>query len=333
MNSRRAFAPGRVNLIGDHTDYAGGRALPMAIDLGTTAIFDQRDHGLSIESDLASQHFELGPSITFDPGTFPAFITSLAGLLGWPTGELRISSNLPIGSGLSSSASLLIAAAMAMGAQQQSVDLARLCQEAERLAGQDVGLLDQIAIIEGREDHAIEIDFASLIWHPVSIPSSAEIVIIDSGERRSLATGAYGDRRREVAEAEAIIGPLGQARSLDVEHIVDPVCRRRALHVITESNRVDAVAELLGQGRFAEVGELLLESHRSLSKDFEVSTPGIDALVDELAAHSGVHGVRLTGGGFGGCVVALVEPGSLDRLDHRHWVVAPSMGARILSDD
>ena len=237
-----AMAPGRVNLIGDHTDYAGGTALPMAIDLTTTATYTAGGDVLEIRSTATGHQMALHPGDHHQPGSFGAMVTGLLEVLGPRSGLLEVSSTLPLGAGLSSSASLLIAGALALGAEQRGVELALLCQEAERLAGQDVGLLDQMAIIGGQAGHAVLIDFADLTSSLLPLPDDLEIVIVHSGQDRSLAAGAYARRRAEVAAAEALIGSLRDASSKDLATIGDPLVARRAQHVAAECARVAATA-------------------------------------------------------------------------------------------
>ena len=201
-----AVAPGRVNLIGDHTDYAGGTALPMAIDLGTTVTYTAGGERLEIRSATTGDRTILRAGDDHKPGSFAAMVAGLLAVLGPRAGLLEVDSTLPLGAGLSSSASLLVAGAMALGAPQQDLELALLCQEAERQAGQDVGLLDQMAIIAGRAGHAVLIDFAELTSTPLPLPDDLQVVIVHSGQDRSLASGAYAERRAEVAAAEAL-GP------------------------------------------------------------------------------------------------------------------------------
>ena len=179
-----ARAPGRVNLIGDHTDYAGGVALPMAIDLATTASFTPGASPLRMRSTTTSEDLLVSPGGDHAPGSLAAMGAGLLKVLGHRTGVLEVSSSLPIGAGLSSSASLLIASALALGATERDIALALLCQEAERVAGQDVGLLDQLAIIKGQPGRAVLIDFTTVSTTLVPVPDDVEIVIVHSGEDR-----------------------------------------------------------------------------------------------------------------------------------------------------
>lgn len=332
MTARHAFAPGRVNLIGDHTDYAHGCALPMAIERGTSATYTpSSSRPLIARSRTTGESLAVAPGTAHAAGSFGAMVTGIAKELDVSSGTIEVRSNLPLGAGLSSSASLLMACALALGAPDDLLGLAERCQRAEARAGQDVGLLDQLAIGGGVAGSALKIDFVGPTWRSVPVSEAAGFFVIHSGQRRSLATGAYAQRRATCRAAEAIIGPLGRASLYDLDHLDDATMRRRARHVITETGRVDAFANAIEQGALEEAGQLMNESHQSLSIDFEVSTATIDALVTQLLSLPEVHGARLTGGGFGGCVIALTDAGvSLPMENLDPWAVTPSEGARLL---
>ena len=341
VTGRQAFAPGRVNLIGDHTDYNGGLALPMAIELGTTVGFTPAgDAGVRIVSDHATSSAFVPRDLSDDPGvveTFePSWAAMSAGVLVQceprPTGELVITSTLPIGAGLSSSASCCVAVALAVGIDQPPGVLARLCQRAEALSGSNVGLLDQTVILNARRGHALLIDFATMALEPVALSDAAEITVIHSGVERILVDSPYARRRVECAEAARRLGhPLGLASIAQCAGLGDSVLQRRTRHVVTECERVRQFSSAMARQDMAEAGRLLTESHRSLARDFECSTTQVDQLVGLLVATPGVHGARITGGGFGGCVVVLAEPGALDLTGfERHWRVNAGEGARIL---
>jgi galactokinase len=325
-----AFAPGRVNLIGDHTDYTGGLVLPMAIDLGTTV--RAVAGGDSVQLDSADEAEEATVPLTCtDPTALtPAWARYVGGVVAelQPTTGLRgsITTTLPIGSGLSSSAALELAVALALGFVGTPLELAKLCQRAEqRSSGVPCGIMDQLASASGIEGHALLIDCHTLSIDPVPVPSEAEVVVVHSGQQRTLAGSAYADRRAQCEAAEEVLGPLRLAQHPDVvEVIADPNVRRRARHVISENGRVRAAAAALAAGDLVEVGRQMIASHASLRDDFEVSTPALDALVERLCAADGVFGARLTGAGFGGCVVALTTAGALDE----GWRVRASQGAR-----
>jgi galactokinase len=188
--------------------------------------------------------------------------------------------------------------------------------------------MDQLTATAGVEGSALLIDCTTLDVVPVALPDDVEVVVVHSGEPRALAGTAYADRRAQCEAAAARIGPLRDATLADVARLGDPVLRARARHVVTENARVRAVADALRLGDAAAAGQAMVASHASLRDDFDVSTPALDALVDELVRVSGVHGARLTGAGFGGCVVALVERGSpVPTAGRRAWRVRPSAGA------
>ncbi len=315
-----ARGPGRVNLIGDHTDYNEGRALPIAVDAGTTVSFEPAPvDTLRLRSDAFFEVATVAVDVDPDPrqlrslepawARLPAAVIALARPA--TGGTVQVSSDLPVGAGLSSSAALAVALACALGVEGPPTVIAQLCRQAEHLAGSPVGLLDPLACAGARAGHALLVDFSTLTTRDVPVPDDADVVVADSGERRSLRDAGYAARVAECEAAAAVVGPLGLAGPEDVLGLRDPVLRRRARHVVTECARVDAVAAALATGDLATAGALLVESHRSLADDFEVSTPAVDAAVAALLACPGVHGARLTGGGFGGSVVAIAEPGAV----------------------
>src|SRR5581483_230500 len=236
----------------------------------------------------------------------------------------RVRTTVPIGAGLSSSAALEVATALALGFEGTTTELALLCQRAEQAGtGVPCGVMDQLASAAGLEGHALLIDCTTLDVRPVPLPDDVDVVVVHSGQARALASSAYAERRRECEAAAAVAGSLRDASLEDVAAIPDALLRRRARHVVTENRRVRDVADALADGRVADAGTLLVESHASLRDDFDVSTPALDALVTALVATDGVLGARLTGAGFGGCVVALVRPG----VDVGGWRVRAADGA------
>ena len=345
-----ARAPGRVTLIGDHTDYNQGLSLPMAIDLATTATFTPKPDSflVGIESDQVLEPYEIplaglaqGHAVPGSAAVAPPHTLLAAGLisLAGPTsgGTLTVTSTVPVGAGLSSSAAFSVALLLALGQTLNPVEMAVLCQKAEAMAGAHVGLLDPLAIMGAQEGHALSIDFATLRTRQVPVPPHAAFVIVHSGASRELGTSEYGARRAECERAANQIGrPLGLCDLSDLSSVTDPVLRRRARHVVTECTRVRQAEHLLGRGNLAAVGALMTEGHRSLAGDYKVSTSTVDELVDHLIRTPGVLGARMTGGGFGGCVIALCEPDSpaLDPAQHaplRCWQVSPSRGAELLA--
>lgn len=317
---RRAKGPGRVNLIGDHTDYNGGLALPMAVELGVTATFATvAERAIVVSSDSfpgeAVIPLDLPPDATALADITPpwARLTAAMVALARPEygGVLQLTSTLPAGSGLSSSAALSVALAEVFGVDGSPQTVASLCQTAEHLTGVPVGIMDPLVCAGGTRGHALLIDFATLSTCPVRIPEDVDIVVVHCGERRALPTSPYIARVAECEAAAALVGPLGALEDADLLALRDPLLRKRARHVLTECRRVRAFAKALEEGDLVAAGILMIESHHSLAVDFEVSTPALDALVSDIAERPGVYGVRLTGAGFGGCVVAMSQPAAL----------------------
>lgn len=332
MNRVVAFAPGRVNLIGEHTDYTGGLAMPMAIHLGTSVSFTASD---STEIVLTSER-EGSPALVAvdvdDPASLePRWARYVAGVVA----EIRparggtgaVSTTLPVGAGLSSSAALEVAIALALGFDGSPHELAHACQRAEqRASGVPCGLMDQLASAGGLAGHALLLDFETEHVTGVRLPDGLEVVAVHSGQERTLVGSAYAERRASCERAAELVGPLRCASLADVEAISDRTIRRRAHHIVTENHRVLAMVAAFAADDAALAGEILDEGHRSLRDDFEVSTPVVDALVARLRATPGVHGARLTGAGFGGCAVALCEPGALDI----GWTLRAVHGASVI---
>lgn len=309
----RAVAPGRVNLIGDHTDYTGGLVFPMAIDRSTAIEFRKSDVMSLVSSDVEGdgwlRYVEAVRRLV--PGA-----RSVAG---------RVSSTIPIGAGLSSSAALEVAVALAVGFEGSAVELARLCRQAEHDAtGVPCGIMDQLCISAGRAGHATLIDCRSLDVTHVPVPDSVKVVVRFVASR-TLEGSEYATRVAECAAAEVVVGSLRDAVLRDLVAIADERVRRRAIHVVSENDRVRSFAAAMSSYDFGLAGEIMLEGHRSLAENYDTSTPAMDRAVRELAETPGVYGARMTGGGFGGCVVALCDPGA--RVDG--WVVAAADGARV----
>ena len=333
----RAWAPGRVNLIGDHTDHTGGLVLPMAIDLGTTVTGQRSGEVVEIRSSTEPEP-AIVPLDVHDPSSVrPGWARYVAGVvaeMGPLTGfRGTVDTTLPVGAGLSSSAALEVAVALALGFEGSALELARLCQRAEqRASGVPCGIMDQLASAAGVAGHALHIDCTSFDVRPVPIPDDLEVIVVDSGQRRSLASSAYADRAAACQAAEGVVGPLRSATVEDLAQLDDGL-RRRARHVITENARVDQLAAALVAGDRRSLADALAASHASLRDDFEVSTPVMDALVSRLVQTAGVIGARLTGGGFGGCVVALTERATVLPDDLAAWHLSAAAGARISDVD
>jgi galactokinase len=287
----------------------------MAIDRGTTIVAERVGRRVVLESPDADGPAIVDLHVTDAATMTPPWARYVAGVVCTVRPEVgmvgAVRTEIPIGAGLSSSAALEVALALALGFVGTPAETAALCQEAEQAAsGVPCGVMDQLASLAGVEGHALLIDCATLDITPVEIPDSVAVVVVDSGQRRELATSAYAARRAECEAAARLVGPLRNATIDDVAGLDDPVLQRRARHVVTENARVLAFAGALRTGDLLEAGRLMDESHASLRHDFEVSTAVIDDLVAKVAATSGVYGARMTGGGFGGCVVALADPTS-----------------------
>ncbi len=323
-------APGRVNLIGDHTDHTGGLVLPMAIDRETTVSLELGGRVVRLISATEPLPALVDVDVTDPSSVHPPWARYVAGIVAvlrpGTGGTGTVETQLPVGAGLSSSAALEVAVALALGFRGSPLELALACQRAEHMAaGVPSGIMDQLASAAGVPGCALLIDCTSLEVTPIPVPESAEVVVVDSGERRALATSAYAERRRQCEEAAALIGPLREASPEAARSLDDPTLRRRARHVVTENLRVASFARALAVGDVAGAGARMTESHASLRDDFEVSTPTLDRLVEELCATDGVYGARLTGAGFGGCVVALAARGAVAG----GWRFRPAGGATV----
>ncbi|MGA9278862.1 galactokinase [Ilumatobacter sp.] len=327
----RVHAPGRVNLIGEHTDYTGGLTFPMAIDRGTTLTATVLDGRITLTSADAPGRVELALPFDADPAAldpeWAPFVAAVASELGAHSGfDGHLESDIPTGAGLSSSAALMCVVGLALGFEGSALDLARHVRRAEHAAtGVPTGIMDQYCIAAATAGHATLIDCTDLSIEHVPVPDEIEIVVRFIAQR-TLRGSAYRDRVDECARAEAAIGPLRLATPDLVASIDDPVARRRARHVVAENQRVCEFEGALRRADYPSLGRLLRQSHASLRDDFDTSTPQMDAAVDALNASDGVFGARMTGGGFGGCVVAICRPGALTD----GWVVRASAGARVL---
>ena len=321
-----AVAPGRVNLIGDHTDYNDGFVLPMAIDRALAVAFRRRpDRIVRVVSDGDEATFDLDDLAHGDPSwseylrgvawAYPAARRSA----GW---DGVIASSIPAGAGLSSSAALEIATAMVFdhgaGASTARTEMALAAQRAEQQwVGTACGIMDQLTVATGRAGHALLLDCRTLEVQHVPLPDDVAFVVLDTSTRRELTTSLYNDRR---AACERVADRFGvpALRDLSLEDLVarwadlDSVDARRARHVLTENRRVIDAAAALAAGDVARFGSLMVESHASLRDDYESSSDELDAIVEAALESPGCVGARVTGAGFAGCAVAAVAAGDLD---------------------
>lgn len=330
-------APGRVNLIGEHTDYNEGFVLPFAIDRRTVVALGVRDdRRVRVASTFADELAEidldaLAPDALGGWSAYPLGVAWAFGEFGADLGavpgvDLLIDSDVPVGAGLSSSAAIESAVALALNdVWQLGLDrrtLARVGQRAENVAvGAPTGIMDQSASLLGQADHAVFLDCRTLESELVPLglaEAGLAILVIDTGVKHSHATGGYGERRAACERGAAALG-LSSLRDATVDdlpraqQLLDDVTFRRIRHVITENQRVlDTVAVLRQQGASA-IGDLLDASHRSMRDDFEISVPELDLAVESAVA-AGALGARMTGGGFGGAAIALVRLGDLSRV-------------------
>ena len=365
-----AFAPGRVNIIGEHTDYNDGFVLPMAIDRGVAVAFapgvDGRVRARAEDFDdfheFALDALRGAPSRRVSGWT--GYVEGVAWALlngGFAAGpaDLAIDSNLPIGAGLSSSAALELAVARALTAvatdDWDPVAMALVGQRAEQeFAGVPCGIMDQLASAAAVDGRAVLIDCRTLALRHVPLPGETAIAVMDTAVRRELAAGHYAERRASCERAVAAIRRSApHVRALrDVDEALlarcrpamDPTDFRRASHVVAENSRTCAAAEAFSGGDVAGAGRLMNASHASLRDLYEVSSPELDAIVEIARRHPACRGARMTGAGFGGCAVALIDAGgvgpfetdvtaayrSATARDGNVFVSRPSAGARLL---
>ena len=336
MTTRAFRAPGRVNLIGEHTDYNLGFVLPIALDLACVATTAPASGGqLRARSENRGEEREW--ELAAIPGLPPShdwtdYIIGVAQQLiraGYVVGpmNIRIDSAVPEGSGLSSSAALEVSCALAMVAGQpaERLRIAQLCQSAEReFVGVPSGIMDQYVAVFGEDNAALEIDCRSLTHQTVSLPPNVEIFAVNTMVKHDLAQSAYKERTEQCAAAVAAIRAHSpEVRSLrDVDAgllakvyaLLPEIPARRARHIVSENDRVKQFVSACQTGDLRKMGELFFASHRSLRDDYEVSCEELDFLVDSAQAIDGVYGARMTGGGFGGCTVNLVDPAAEARF-------------------
>jgi galactokinase len=346
-------APGRVNVIGEHTDYNLGFVLPVALDMATfVATVPATGGKLRLHSEQRSEtrEFDVAHLAELAPKhewtDYPIGVALQVAKLGYPIqpANMLIRSTVPEGSGLSSSAALEVSMALAFlnGREVAPLELAKLCQRAEReFVGTPCGIMDQYISVFGREHSAVKIDCRSLDHQLVTLPEGVTFVAVNTMVKHALAGSAYRDRVAECAAAVAALQPsfpsarsLRDIASLDqfetVAHLLPPVVARRARHVVGEDERVEQFVAASARGDLDAMGKLMVASHRSLQYDYEVSCVELDYLVDQALSIDGVYGSRMTGGGFGGCTVTMLRPSAvgtfsdtLVRAYERRFQVAP----------
>ncbi|MGH9538207.1 MAG: galactokinase [Terriglobales bacterium] len=330
-------APGRVNLLGEHTDYNEGFVLPCAIGFSTrVAIFPRQDRKLVIRSEEFSEQYEFDldnlPSRA--KGVWSDYVLGIAVMLRQmghctPGASLLVRGEVPIGAGLSSSAAIEVASALALmsldGAPLPLPEVAKLCQRTENLfIGARVGIMDQFVSCLGKAGHALLLDCRSLEYKLIPIPDSLRLVICNTMVKHEHASGAYNRRREECDEGVKILAQwypeIRALRDVSVEQLqrhaaqIPEVIYKRCLHVVSENDRVLAGAQYMTDGDVSRFGGLMRESHRSLRDLFEVSCRELDVMAEIAESLPGYCGGRMTGGGFGGCTVNLVKTGDAQKF-------------------
>jgi galactokinase len=333
-------APGRVNLIGEHTDYNEGFVFPAAIAFNTQVATGKRnDRSLVVFSENYRERCEFGlDQLPAAPrGHWCDYVIGVVRLLvervgTLPGANLLIHGDVPHGAGLSSSASLEVAVCLALldisEEKLEGTAIARLCQQAENeFVGARCGIMDQFVCVHGQKDHALQLDCRSLEYRLFAVPPEVHLVICNTMVRHSLAAGEYNQRREECEAAaryfsERLPG-VRALRDVTIENLAElgaqlpERIQKRARHVISEDARVLQAAEALQSKDLARFGKLMADSHASLRDDFEVSSEELDLMVRLAEQSDGVYGARMTGGGFGGCAIALVEADHVERFKTR----------------
>jgi len=342
-SSHRTFrAPGRVNLIGEHTDYNDGFVMPVAIRFSTwIKLFPSSERKIEIYSENFNEQvvFDLDKPQTTARGHWSDYPIGVAAMFLRAGHDLRgarlvIKGEVPIGSGLSSSAALEVATAVALTANSNleidRVELAKLCRGAENeFVGARVGIMDQFVSLFGEANKALLLDCRSLDFKLLPLSHNTQLVICNTMVKHELASSAYNERRSQceegVAQLRSVMPHITALRDVSSTQLeqhrqrLREVIYRRCRHIVTENGRVLAAGEALEQNDLSRFGKLMNESHQSLRDDYEVSCAELDLMVELAQGVEGVFGARMTGGGFGGCTVNLVE---LEHIDHFKSVVA-----------
>jgi len=334
------FAPGRVNLIGEHIDYNGGYVFPAALSLGIYGLLRLRDdQKIQLRSTNAVEKVcvDLQEAILYKEeegwGNYPKGVIKSLQDKGYSLGgyDILFSGNLPDGAGLSSSAALLVLATFMLrwaagDKDMDRVEIAKFSQKVENeFIKVNCGIMDQFAVAMGQEDCAILLDCETLTYKYIPcVLGKYSLVIMNTNKKRELAESNYNQRRKECEEALALIrnhtsvANLCQALPKDITaYLTDDVLKRRATHVVSENRRVLLATQLLEQGNMIAFGKLMTESHESLKNDYEVTGLELDSIVTEALIAPGCIGARMTGAGFGGCAIALVENSKLEDFKER----------------
>ena len=333
-------APGRVNLIGEHTDYNDGFVMPVALDLYTyVAVSPRADRRLRVYSENLREMCDLDLDLIRPgrSGHWSDYVRGVAGVLessGYRLrgADLAIMSEVPLGSGLSSSAALEVSTAWALLSNSQlGIDrttVAHMCQKAEHLYAETMcGIMDQFISCHGRAGHALMLDCRSLEFQLLPVPGHLRLMVCNTMVKHEHASGGYNTRRRECEEGlHGLAQVLPGIRALrDVtrdelekhRECLSPVIYKRVRHVVTENDRVKEAASALETGDIAKLGKLMADSHQSLRDDYEVSTSELDLMVELANGQEGVYGARMTGGGFGGCTINLVDAAHAEEVQQR----------------
>jgi galactokinase len=323
------WAPGRINLIGEHTDYSDGFVLPVAINLGIAiALTPREDQLVKLYSIDLKAHIEIDlKKIQKGNGGWQEFIKGVAWALqenghrlgGW---QGVIAGSIPIGAGLSSSAAVLVAAVKAFCISSEfsmsEVTIAQIGRKAEsEWVGVNVGIMDQLVSAAGKKDHAVCLDCRTLAYEYVPIPARVNFVVLDTMTRRELSNSAYNTRHEEIKQASKNIGvPILRDASLallaEKRSLLSDTLYRRARHVISENERVLAFSAAMKKGDLPKMGALINASHASLRDDFEVSSDELNLIVEIAQEQPACLGARMTGAGFGGCALAIMEDASVE---------------------
>lgn len=367
-HAQMARAPGRVNIIGEHTDYNGGLVFPIAIDryvyVAFSTIFERRVEVYSVDLDERGE-FWLGEPADPNQSGWYAYVRGVAWALedagyNLPGMVAAIGGNIPIGAGLSSSAALEVAVALALSdsldKKPSKLEIALLCRKAENeFVGVNCGIMDQYTAVFAETGNAILLDCDQLKHELVPFPPDLQVIVCDTGVKRELSSSSYNQRRVECEQAldtlrrhlrpVTNISRLSLEELPEIEKLLPPEQFKRVRHVVTENARVLAFAQALTAGQLDTAGALMLESHSSLRDDFQVSSPELDAMVEAAGRVDGTVGSRMTGAGFGGCTVSLVRPEASQEFCEKVpklyaeatggspslWICNPAAGATVLS--